>query len=153
MSRLTNRGVARLHRNVTELAGSRAERIARGSRKRQLATGHACMNILLVLIPLTLLGLLVAVAMFFWAVNHQQFDDLDNPGAIPLLEDSDHGEPRADSASSDAINGSSRFQTLENSSRSKPYHAVSDHTPSTFQRWRNRPSCLKPRRSASRLDG
>jgi cbb3-type cytochrome oxidase maturation protein len=58
------------------------------------------------LIPLTLLGLLVAVAMFFWAVNHQQFDDLDNPGVVPLLEDSDHGKPPDDPANLDAINDS-----------------------------------------------
>ncbi|MEO6799926.1 MAG: cbb3-type cytochrome oxidase assembly protein CcoS, partial [Rhodanobacter sp.] len=31
------------------------------------------MNILLVLIPVTLLVIVVAVALFFWAVNHQQF--------------------------------------------------------------------------------
>jgi cbb3-type cytochrome oxidase maturation protein len=64
------------------------------------------MNILLILIPLTLLGLLVAVAMFFWAVNHQQFDDLDNPGVVPLLEDSEHGETPDDPANPDAINDS-----------------------------------------------
>ncbi|MFZ0869657.1 MAG: cbb3-type cytochrome oxidase assembly protein CcoS [Rhodanobacter sp.] len=62
------------------------------------------MNILLILIPLTLLGLLVAVAMFFWAVNHQQFDDLDNPGVVPLLEDSDHGWSPDDPANPNTIN-------------------------------------------------
>ncbi|MEW5836741.1 MAG: cbb3-type cytochrome oxidase assembly protein CcoS [Pseudomonadota bacterium] len=45
------------------------------------------MNILLVLIPVTLLVVAIAVALFFWAVSHQQFDDLDNPGILPLLED------------------------------------------------------------------
>ena len=45
------------------------------------------MNILLMLIPVTLLLLLVAVALFFWAVNHQQFDDLDSPAILPLLAD------------------------------------------------------------------
>ena len=45
------------------------------------------MNIILVLIPVTLLVVIVAVALFFWAVNHQQFDDLDSPGVLPLLED------------------------------------------------------------------
>ena len=45
------------------------------------------MNILLVLIPVTLLIVLVAVALFFWAVNHQQFDDLDSPATLPLLDD------------------------------------------------------------------
>jgi cytochrome oxidase maturation protein, cbb3-type len=45
------------------------------------------MNILLMLIPVTVLLLLVAVALFFWAVNHQQFDDLDSPAVLPLLDD------------------------------------------------------------------
>jgi cbb3-type cytochrome oxidase maturation protein len=45
------------------------------------------MNILLMLIPVTALLLLVAVALFFWAVNHQQFDDLDSPAILPLLDD------------------------------------------------------------------
>lgn len=45
------------------------------------------MNIILVLIPVTLLIVLAAVAIFFWAVNHQQFDDLDSPAVLPLMED------------------------------------------------------------------
>ena len=45
------------------------------------------MNILLVLIPVTVLVVLIGVALFFWAVNHQQFDDLDTPGILPLLDD------------------------------------------------------------------
>lgn len=45
------------------------------------------MNILLVLIPVTLVVIGVAVALFFWAVNHQQFDDLDSPSVLPLMDD------------------------------------------------------------------
>ncbi|CAM5273972.1 cbb3-type cytochrome oxidase assembly protein CcoS [Rhodanobacter lindaniclasticus] len=45
------------------------------------------MNILLVLIPVTLVVIGVAVALFFWAVNHQQFDDLDSPAMLPLMDD------------------------------------------------------------------
>ncbi|WP_449429750.1 cbb3-type cytochrome oxidase assembly protein CcoS [Rhodanobacter umsongensis] len=45
------------------------------------------MNILLVLIPVTLLVVVTGVVLFFWAVNHQQFDDLDSPAVLPLLED------------------------------------------------------------------
>jgi cbb3-type cytochrome oxidase maturation protein len=58
------------------------------------------MNILLVLIPVTLLVIVVAVAMFFWAVNHQQFDDLDSPAIVPLLDDLDQGAKDVDPASS-----------------------------------------------------
>jgi cbb3-type cytochrome oxidase maturation protein len=45
------------------------------------------MNILLVLIPVTGLVVLIAVGLFFWAANHQQFDDLDSPAVLPLMED------------------------------------------------------------------
>ncbi|MEO7068210.1 MAG: cbb3-type cytochrome oxidase assembly protein CcoS [Rhodanobacter sp.] len=51
------------------------------------------MNILLVLIPVTLLVIGVAVGLFFWAVNHQQFDDLDSPGVLPLLDSEDDPAP------------------------------------------------------------
>lgn len=51
------------------------------------------MNILLVLIPVTLLVIGIAVALFFWAVNHQQFDDLDSPGVLPLMDAADDHPP------------------------------------------------------------
>ncbi|MDG2539002.1 cbb3-type cytochrome oxidase assembly protein CcoS [Dyella jiangningensis] len=45
------------------------------------------MNILLALIPVTLLIVVCAIGIFFWAVNHRQFDDLDSPGVLPLMEE------------------------------------------------------------------
>jgi len=45
------------------------------------------MNILLVLIPLSVLFALGAVVAFFWAVDHDQFDDMDTPKLLPLLDD------------------------------------------------------------------
>jgi cbb3-type cytochrome oxidase maturation protein len=54
------------------------------------------MNILLVLIPVTLLVVVVAVWLFFWAVNHQQFDDLDSPSVLPLMDDPAPAEPAPD---------------------------------------------------------
>lgn len=59
------------------------------------------MNILLVLIPVTLLIVLVAVALFFWAVNHQQFDDLDSPAVLPLLDDPVETKSAPDTAKED----------------------------------------------------
>ena len=44
------------------------------------------MNILLRLIPLSLMLLGVAVYAFWWAVKRGQFDDLDTP-AIDILRD------------------------------------------------------------------
>ena len=46
------------------------------------------MNIILALIPLSLVLLGLGIWAFFWAVNHAQFDDLDTPGLAPLVEDS-----------------------------------------------------------------
>ena len=51
------------------------------------------MNILLLLIPLSLLLLLAAVWAFVWAVRRGQFEDLDTP-AIDILRDDPHERPR-----------------------------------------------------------
>jgi len=51
-------------------------------------------NILLLLIPISLLFLAGAVWAFFWAVNHDQFDDLDTPGLLPLGDSDKREEPR-----------------------------------------------------------
>jgi cbb3-type cytochrome oxidase maturation protein len=55
------------------------------------------MNAILITIPLALLLLALAVGAFFWAVDHNQFDDLNTPGLLPLDElqkdaDRDHRE-------------------------------------------------------------
>jgi cbb3-type cytochrome oxidase maturation protein len=45
------------------------------------------MNVLLIMIPLSLALLAGAVAAFFWAVDHNQFDDMDTPALLPLDDD------------------------------------------------------------------
>lgn len=45
------------------------------------------MNILLIMIPLSILFLVGAGIAFFWAVDHDQFDDLDTPKLLPLLDE------------------------------------------------------------------
>ena len=45
------------------------------------------MNIILLLIPISLVLLGIGVAAFFWAVDGAQFDDLDTPALMPLAED------------------------------------------------------------------
>jgi len=47
------------------------------------------MSVLLMLIPISLLFVAVGAVAFFWAVNHDQFDDMDTPGLLPLLDDPD----------------------------------------------------------------
>ncbi len=44
------------------------------------------MNALLILVPITLVLAGLAVGLFFWAVNHAQFEDLDTPKILPLLD-------------------------------------------------------------------
>lgn len=45
------------------------------------------MNILLLLVPLSLMLLAVAIGAFAWAVRRGQFDDLDTPALDILVED------------------------------------------------------------------
>ena len=42
------------------------------------------MNVLLVMIPLSVIVLIGAALAFFWAVDHDQFDDLETPALLPL---------------------------------------------------------------------
>lgn len=42
------------------------------------------MNILVVMIPLSLLIVIGAAAFFFWAVNHEQFEDIDSSALLPM---------------------------------------------------------------------
>lgn len=49
------------------------------------------MNILLALIPVSILLLIAAGIAFFWAVDHDQFDDMDTPALLPLLDDPEAG--------------------------------------------------------------
>ena len=52
------------------------------------------MNVLLVMIPLSFVLLIGAVIAFFWAVNHDQFDDMDTPALIPLDDPPTQESPR-----------------------------------------------------------
>ena len=44
------------------------------------------MTSLLFLIPLSILLLVVAGIAFFWAANRGQFDDMETPGLVPLMD-------------------------------------------------------------------
>lgn len=45
------------------------------------------MNILLLLVPISLLLVALAVWAFFWAVDHDQFDALERASLEPLEQD------------------------------------------------------------------
>ncbi len=55
------------------------------------------MNSLVLLIPLSIVLLVGAGVALFWAVDHGQFDDMDTPALLPLL-DADRTEPTPDPA-------------------------------------------------------
>lgn len=57
------------------------------------------MNILLFLIPVSLVMIGVAALVFAWAVRHGQFEDLDTP-ALDILRDDDAAQ-RADPPADD----------------------------------------------------
>ncbi len=44
------------------------------------------MNILIVMIPLSMILMVGAAIAFFWAVEHDQFDDMDTPALLPLMD-------------------------------------------------------------------
>jgi len=44
-------------------------------------------TILVVMIPLSIVLLVGAGIAFFWAVDHDQFDDMETPALLPLLDD------------------------------------------------------------------
>src|SRR5690606_2122879 len=60
--------------------------LAAGHRQCAARAAHA-MNILLLLIPISLVLLGIGIAAFLWAVRSGQFDDLESPGLLALLDD------------------------------------------------------------------
>ena len=51
------------------------------------------MNVILLLIPLSIVLLCAGIYAFFWAIDHSQFDDLETPALMPLSEDPPKQEP------------------------------------------------------------
>lgn len=56
------------------------------------------MTILIVMIPLSILLLVGAGIAFFWAVDHDQFDDMKTPALLPLLDPPQAPQPEHDDA-------------------------------------------------------
>lgn len=50
------------------------------------------MDILYLLIPLSVVLVLAIGVVFWWALQHRQFDDLEQQGSR-ILQDQDHPEP------------------------------------------------------------
>jgi len=77
------------------------------------------MNALLILIPITLVLVIVAVGIFFWAVNHAQFEDLDTPKVLPLLDD----PPRDHSVEQDKSESLVRSDCRERPGHGRPFRS------------------------------
>lgn len=52
------------------------------------------METIYLLIPLSLLFLAAGIALFFWAVKHRQFDDLEGPAHRILMDDREQRRKR-----------------------------------------------------------
>jgi cbb3-type cytochrome oxidase maturation protein len=52
------------------------------------------MSILVIMVPLSILLLIGAGIAFFWAVDHDQFDDMDTPRLLPLEDAEPHPPAR-----------------------------------------------------------
>lgn len=63
------------------------------------------MNILIIMIPLSLFILIGAIAAFFWAVNNDQFDDMDSPGMLPMTDKNIRNEKTSTNEHLDANDG------------------------------------------------
>ncbi|MBF7053978.1 cbb3-type cytochrome oxidase assembly protein CcoS [Halomonas sp. KAO] len=59
------------------------------------------MTILYLLIPLTLILLGLALWAFFWAVKHDQFEDLEGPAYRILFDEDDNDRPPEERRSGD----------------------------------------------------
>jgi cbb3-type cytochrome oxidase maturation protein len=70
------------------------------------------MNSLVFLIPLSILLLVGAGIALFWAVDHGQFDDMETPALLPLLD--------ADRASSNSGSGVSATAGAEDAAETLP---------------------------------
>ena len=62
------------------------------------------MTILYLLIPLSLMMVIIAIIAFRWAIKNRQFDDLDAPSMIPLLDDERERQHKATTADSNTGN-------------------------------------------------
>ena len=63
------------------------------------------MSILYLLIPLSLILLGLAVWAFFWAVKHDQFEDLEGPAYRILFDDDENDRPAEPRRSGEARDG------------------------------------------------
>jgi cbb3-type cytochrome oxidase maturation protein len=59
------------------------------------------MNVIYVLIPLAIVIIALAIAIFFWAVKSEQFDDLDRQGYNILFDDNDKASKKKSNSPSE----------------------------------------------------
>ena len=74
------------------------------------------MSIIYVLIPIAMLFVVVAVAVFFWAVKSEQFDDLDRQ-SVSILFDED--TPQASNSTNHPVNEDSETSQQAPSQQNK----------------------------------
>lgn len=78
------------------------------------------MDIIYWLIPLTIVILIIAVLIFFWAVKDGQFDDLDSPAVNILLDDDTPKPVQLDQLQSDSVQPSSIQNQSQKREKNEP---------------------------------
>lgn len=79
------------------------------------------MNIILIMIPLSLLLMAAAAVIFFWAVNHGQFDDMQSPGLLPMSDNLAEEKPEEKEPTEDTV-------TKQDNSKTDPDSHAADQT-------------------------
>ena len=77
------------------------------------------MEVIFMLIPIAMIFVAIAVAIFFWAVKSDQFEDLEREGSNILFDDDCNNEvPLNKQNNSDSSSQSTSNSTLDSSSHS-----------------------------------
>ena len=75
------------------------------------------MEVIFMLIPIAMIFVAIAVAIFFWAVKSDQFEDLEREGSNILFDDEGNNEvPLNKQNNSDSSSQSTSNSTLDSSS-------------------------------------
>ena len=76
------------------------------------------MDVIYILLPVALIIVIIIIAIFYWAVKSDQFEDLEGP-AHRIIMDDDDISPKKKPAATDEIADASSDDRMSNSGTSK----------------------------------
>jgi cbb3-type cytochrome oxidase maturation protein len=72
------------------------------------------LSVLYLLLPIAILFLIIAVAFFFWAIGHNQFDDMESPALKIVIDDHQQNKKNPTAPSTDSSNKISNGSLKDN---------------------------------------